>query len=221
MTQNTEQIPARWYAVSRTGVATLCVDKNDARESAVQFDQDWPDAAPHVAVLLAPAGDGFVPVAASVLRTLAEPGLVKRTLGKFSPALAAQLGFTPEEEKAIEALYLAFGESFDFQCAAPAARGGTLADGTLCYLQDTRQYVGNCPMWWAKGGSGYTTRLDEAERYTLKDALRQHASRETDVPWPCAEIDPLARPTVDVQHMKDRANQARKMKAALKENGNV
>lgn len=127
MTQNTEQIPARWCAVSRTGVATLCVDKNDARESAVQFDQDWPDAAPHVAVLLAPAGDGFVPVAASVLRTLAEPGLVKRTLGKFSPALAAQLGFTPEEEKAIEALYLAFGESFDFQCAAPAARGGALA----------------------------------------------------------------------------------------------
>ncbi|MFT8276152.1 hypothetical protein [Kerstersia gyiorum] len=58
MTQNTEQIPARWYAVSRTGVATLCVDKNDARESAVQFDHDWPDAAPHVAVLLAPAAQG-------------------------------------------------------------------------------------------------------------------------------------------------------------------
>lgn len=101
-----------------------------------------------------------------------------------------------------------------------ATPGDALNDGTLCYLQDTRQYVGNCPMWWAKGGNGYTTRLDEAEKYTLKDALRQHASRETDVPWPCAEIDPLVRPTVDVQHMKDRANQARKMQAALKENGN-
>ncbi|MGZ9893073.1 hypothetical protein ACXXNA_05895 [Bordetella bronchiseptica] len=70
---------------------------------------------------VAPAPDGFVPVAASVLRTLAEPGLIKRTLGKFSPALAGQLGFTPEEEKAIEAMYLAFGESFDYPCAAPAS----------------------------------------------------------------------------------------------------
>lgn len=58
MTQNTEQIPARWYAVSRTGMATLCVDEDDARENAAQFDADWPDAAPHVAVLLAPAAQG-------------------------------------------------------------------------------------------------------------------------------------------------------------------
>ncbi|WFC66469.1 hypothetical protein EUC41_09165 [Achromobacter denitrificans] len=70
---------------------------------------------------VAPAPDGFVPVAASVLRTLAEPGLIKRTLGKFSPALAAKLGFTPEEEKAIEAMYLAFGESFDYPCAPLAS----------------------------------------------------------------------------------------------------
>lgn len=70
------------------------------------------------------------------------------------------------------------------------------------YLQDSRSYTGNCPMWWAKGGNGYVTRLDEAHRYTLEEAMKQHRMRETDIPWPCAEIDALRRPTVDIQHMR-------------------
>lgn len=75
----------------------------------------------------------------------------------------------------------------------------------LFYIQDTRQVVGNCPMWWGPNGSGYVTRLDEAGRYTEQEAVHQNRTRETDVPWPCAEIDALARKTVDCQHMRPRA----------------
>ena len=45
-------LPERWYAVSCDGPATLCVDEQDARESAKEFDLDWPKNAPHRAVML-------------------------------------------------------------------------------------------------------------------------------------------------------------------------
>ena len=47
------------------------------------------------------------------------------------------------------------------------------------YLQDARQYVGNCVLWWRKGG-GYTTHIDEAE---LFDGSKTDL-RATDVLWP-------------------------------------
>lgn len=75
----------------------------------------------------------------------------------------------------------------------------------MFYIQDTRQFVGNCPMWWGPNGSGYVTRIDEAGRYTEKEAVKQNRTRDTDIPWPCAEIDAIARPTVDCQHMRPRA----------------
>jgi len=91
--------------------------------------------------------------------------------------------------------------------ATPSASAG--AGESLYLLQDTRSYVGNCPMWWRKGGNGYTTMIDEAERYTLAAAVRQHLSRGCDLPWLASEIEPLARRTVDVQDMhKLRSNEA-------------
>ncbi|WP_452093522.1 hypothetical protein, partial [Bacillus altitudinis] len=75
----------------------------------------------------------------------------------------------------------------------------------MFYIQDTRQFVGNCPMWWGPNGSGYVTRLDEAGRYTEQEAIKQNRTRDTDIPWPCAEIDAIARRTVDGQHMRPRA----------------
>lgn len=69
-----------------------------------------------------PAPTGYVPVHPDVLRRLGDPELMKRTIGKFSPALAEKMGFTPEEEKALEALYHAF-EGFDLPCAPPAQVG--------------------------------------------------------------------------------------------------
>lgn len=65
------------------------------------------------------APTGFIPVHPDVLRRLGDPELMKRTIGKFSPALAEKMGFTPEEEKALEALYNAF-DGFNVPCAPPA-----------------------------------------------------------------------------------------------------
>lgn len=69
----------------------------------------------------------------------------------------------------------------------------------LYLIQDTRSYVGNCVVWWGPDGRGYTTDVDVAGRYTFDEAMRQHRSRETDLPWALADIRELTRKTVDVQ----------------------
>jgi len=70
------------------------------------------------------------------------------------------------------------------------------------YLQDSRSYVGNDVLWWAKGGNGYTTDLSKAETYTKDDAQRMHDSRRSDIPWPKSYIDAKTRPAVDMQYIK-------------------
>jgi len=70
------------------------------------------------------------------------------------------------------------------------------------YLQDSRGYVGNDVLWWAKDGKGYTTDLSKAHVYSQEDAVRQHECRETDIPWPKEYIDARTRPAVDVQYVK-------------------
>ncbi len=84
---------------------------------------------------------------------------------------------------------------------APVQADARDADG-LYYLQDARwsAMVGNCPSFWRLGG-GYTTSLDDAERFTLEAAMKQHKCRETDLPWLCSELDTLRRPTIDCQYM--------------------
>jgi len=70
------------------------------------------------------------------------------------------------------------------------------------YLQDSRSYVGNDVLWWAKDGKGYTTDLSKAHVYSQDDAVRQHNCRETDIPWPKEYIDARTRPAVDMQYIK-------------------
>ena len=72
----------------------------------------------------------------------------------------------------------------------------------LFYLQDSRTYVGNDVMWWAKNGNGYTTDLSNAQIYTLDQAQSKHDSRVTDIPWPKDYIDGKTRPAVDMQYIK-------------------
>ena len=72
----------------------------------------------------------------------------------------------------------------------------------LFYLQDSRSYVGNDVLWWAKGGNGYTTDLSKAEVYSLEQAQRKHDSRPSDIPWPKDYIDQKTRPAVDMQYIK-------------------
>ncbi len=72
----------------------------------------------------------------------------------------------------------------------------------LFYLQDSRGYVGNDMLFWAKGGNGYTTDLRKAEIYSREEAYQQHVCRETDIPWPKEYIDERTRPAVDFQYCK-------------------
>jgi hypothetical protein len=59
--------------------------------------------------------------------------------------------------------------------------GDPLIADALYYLQDSRVFVGNCGSWWAPNGAGYCCSIDEAGKYTGKEAA---ALRGTDVPWP-------------------------------------
>lgn len=56
----------------------------------------------------------------------------------------------------------------------------------LYYIQDTRQVVGNCGLWWCPNGAGYTCTLADAGQYTGKDGLTM---RDTDVLWPVAYVE--------------------------------
>jgi hypothetical protein len=72
----------------------------------------------------------------------------------------------------------------------------------LYFIQDTRTYVGNCPMWWGPNNRGYTTDITQAGRYTLERAIAQHRCRPTDKPWKCADIEALVRHTIDMQDLR-------------------
>jgi len=61
----------------------------------------------------------------------------------------------------------------------------------MFYVQDRRQVVGNCVLWWAEGRAGYTCELDRAHRFT-EDEVMSRNWRKTDIPWPCDLIDGLA-----------------------------
>lgn len=67
------------------------------------------------------------------------------------------------------------------------------------YLQDKRQFVGNDMLWWRKGG-GYTCNIAKAEVFTKEKAFKQHAERETDVPWPKRYIDERIIGVVGMQY---------------------
>lgn len=81
---------------------------------------------------------------------------------------------------------------------APASQA---MDADLWYLQDTRSYVGNDVMWWAKEGKGYTTDVSKAHVYDRASAFRQADARGVDRPWPKSYIDSKTRPAVDVQYI--------------------
>lgn len=53
-------IEGRWYSVAKDGQVTLCLNAEDARDTAAEAAQTWPSLAPYVAVQLAPI-DGMIP----------------------------------------------------------------------------------------------------------------------------------------------------------------
>lgn len=49
---------ARWYAVSADGMATLCINREDARDTAAEAAKLYPNNAPYTAVQMVPVGEG-------------------------------------------------------------------------------------------------------------------------------------------------------------------
>lgn len=69
----------------------------------------------------------------------------------------------------------------------------------LYYIEDTRQIVGNCALWWREGGHGYTCDLKQA----WKVPAGWSSGRPTDVLRKCSEMDALAEQHVDVQKLRE------------------
>lgn len=71
-------------------------------------------------------------------------------------------------------------------------------------------FVGNSPCFWREGGSGYTPWIDEAKRWTYKEARLQIRSTKGShrwEMWPLEVIERNAKRTVDIQDLrKGQAN---------------
>ena len=72
----------------------------------------------------------------------------------------------------------------------------------MFYIQDTRQYVGNCVYWWRKEAQGYTCHLDDAMQVDEKEAREIEQSRGTDKAWPVDVVNAAATRQVDIQRLR-------------------
>lgn len=66
--------------------------------------------------------------------------------------------------------------------------GNPLDPNALYYVQDSRQVVGNCALWWRAESAGYTCEIGEAGWYSGTEAA---SMRETDIPWPVGEVEKI------------------------------
>ena len=48
-------LPWRWYSVDKDGLATLCINREEAEKEAAEANEDWPSTGPHRAVRLVEA----------------------------------------------------------------------------------------------------------------------------------------------------------------------
>lgn len=89
--------------------------------------------------------------------------------------------------------------------------GDSIVDDADYYIQDARNTVGNCALWWAVDSKGYTCDLAEAGTYK-GSACR--SDRDTDVPWP---VDVVRAATVThvrtepLRRLADAAKQKRRL----------
>jgi hypothetical protein len=66
-------------------------------------------------------------------------------------------------------------------------------------------YVGNSPLFWAKGDSGYTQWLDDAKQFTFaecRDIIRSTSGSHKWKPWKLSTIEKHSRRSVDIQHLR-------------------
>jgi hypothetical protein len=75
-------------------------------------------------------------------------------------------------------------------------------ENDLYYIQDSRNYVGNSPLWWGENYGGYTCDIDKAGLYTKDEAMKLFDDRSTDIPWKKEDVEKAIRKTVDSQYLK-------------------
>ncbi|WP_312462334.1 hypothetical protein [Comamonas sp.] len=144
------------------------------------------------------------------------------------PALRSQLrvGLAAAPDQPPAHFAYAYADQLMLRCLVPvepapqaqpaAALDADQPEPDLWYLQDTRGYVGNDVVWWAKDGKGYTTDVRKAHVYGRDEALKLQAARGCDRAWPKAYIDGKTRPAVDMQYIDHQAAMA-----AAQEGGNA
>jgi hypothetical protein len=76
----------------------------------------------------------------------------------------------------------------------------------LYFLQNLKAgYLGNSPMFWAKGGNGYTQWIDNAEQMTADRADEIYKSDPWKWrKWPVDQVEAVAQRTVDMQRLGKR-----------------
>ena len=77
----------------------------------------------------------------------------------------------------------------------------------LYYIQDSREYVGNCVVFWGKNNSGYVCDITKAGLYTYEEAMSQHKSRHTDIPWLKEDVENALRTFCDAQYLSKRQHE--------------
>lgn len=75
-------------------------------------------------------------------------------------------------------------------------------DGKLFYIQKTGMFCGNSPLWWKKGGNGYSPDLKEAELFWEEEAKRICSKPGSDKQmWPQTYIANHIEHHVDTQNL--------------------
>lgn len=106
-------IAPRWCAVSSFGAATRCTSEEHARKLAAQLDKDWPDGAPHTAVLLAPVNPDTEDAKARLDESLTQALEERDRAEGWADGLAQQIGRYFNEN---------IGEHSNLHCPWEAAR---------------------------------------------------------------------------------------------------
>ena len=107
--ENHLDMVGRWYMVNKMGMATLCVEKEDAEQEAADAQMAWPHMGPHRAVRLVEASfdaadmataaaDGFRSAAAMVAKLKGERMVLCAVLGECLPVIDALMQMPGDDD---------------------------------------------------------------------------------------------------------------------------
>ena len=83
------------------------------------------------------------------------------------------------------------------------ARLEKLPENDMYYVQDARDYVGNCVKFWGLNNNGYVCDISLAQKYTKEEIIKQFSnSKETDVVWSAKHVEANVSKFVDMQNLR-------------------